>query len=172
MLAFPFRNHLHMIAYVIEGFFMSFDQRKYISHFNKETYKMFPIRVRKDNGLVIDKLNHVRNKNQYILGLIEKDVNPSILTLKQIKSAIMPVLASHGIREVYLFGSYARGEANNESDVDIYCESGDVASLLNQIDLEEELEKALGKEVDLIFIGSQMDGYFAEQLKGDLIKLC
>ena len=28
-------------------------------------------------------------------------------------------MEKHGIKEVYLFGSYARGEANNNSDVDI-----------------------------------------------------
>ena len=151
---------------------MSFNQKQYISDFNKETYKMFPFRVRKDNDAVINNLNNVRNKNHYLTQLIENDINPTILTLKQIKTIIMPILAKHHIYEVYLFGSYARGEANNNSDVDIYCEKGDIKSLLNHVALKNELKDALNKEVDVIFIGSIMDEFFEQQMKVDLIKLC
>ena len=151
---------------------MSFNQKQYISDFNKETYKMFPFRVRKDNDAVINKLNNVRNKNHYLTQLIENDINPTVLTLKQIKTIIMPILAKHHIYEVYLFGSYARGEANNNSDVDIYCEKGDIKSLLNHVALKNELKNALNKEVDVIFIGSIMDEFFGQQMKVDLIKLC
>lgn len=151
---------------------MAFNQQKYIDDFNKETYKMFPFRVRKDNIEVINKLNNVPNKNKYIVSLIENNINPSVLTLKQIKTRILPIMAKHNIREVFLFGSYARGEATNKSDVDIYCESGDIRTLIDQGFFEDELEEALGKEVDIVFIGSQMDDYFKQQLEGDLIKLC
>ena len=151
---------------------MAFNQQKYIDDFNKETYKMFPFRVRKDNIEVINKLNNVPNKNKYIVSLIENNINPSVLTLKQIKTRILPIMAKHNIREVFLFGSYARGEATNKSDVDIYCESGDIRTLIDQGFFEDELKEALGKEVDIVFIGSQMDDYFKQQLEGDLIKLC
>ena len=151
---------------------MAFNQQKYIDSFNKETYKMFPFRVRKDNIEVINKLNNVRNKNKYIVGLIENNINPSVLTIKQIKTRILPVMAKHNIHEIFLFGSYARGEANNNSDVDIYCESGDIKTLIDQGFFEDELEEALGKEVDIVFIGSQMDDYFKQQMEEDLIKLC
>ena len=151
---------------------MAFNQQKYIDDFNKETYRMFPFRVRKDNIEVINKLNNVHNKNKYIVSLIENNINPSVLTIKQIKTRILPIMAKHNIREVFLFGSYARGEANNKSDVDIYCESGDIKTLIDQGFFEDELEEVLGKEVDIVFIGSQMDDYFKQQLEGDLIKLC
>ena len=151
---------------------MAFNQQKYIDSFNKETYKMFPFRVRKDNIEVINKLNNVRNKNKYIVGLIENNINPSVLTIKQIKTRILPVMAKHNIHEIFLFGSYARGEANNKSDVDIYCESGDIKTLIDQGFFEDELEEALGKEADIVFIGSQMDDYFKQQMEEDLIKLC
>ena len=84
---------------------------------------------------------------------------------------MLPILAKHNIHEVYLFGSYARGEANNKSDVDIYCEAGDINTFIEQGYLEDELEEALGKEVDLIFIGSTLDDYFKEQLEGDKIRI-
>ncbi|MBR6226404.1 MAG: nucleotidyltransferase domain-containing protein, partial [Bacilli bacterium] len=73
--------------------------------------------------------------------------------------------------EVYLFGSYARGEAKSNSDVDIYCEAGDIKSFIDQGFLEDELSKALGKDVDIVFIGSKMDDFFKNQLEEDKIRI-
>ena len=151
---------------------MSFNQKKYVDNYNKQTYKMFPFRIRKDDTLVMDKLTSVSNMNKYIYSLINNDVNPSTLTIKQIKDKILPILAKHNIHEVYLFGSYARGEAKNTSDVDIYCESGDIKTFIEQGFLEEELEESLGKKVDLLFIGTRLNDYFKEQLEGDKIRIC
>ena len=160
-----------MIAYVKRMKFMGFDQKKYINEYNKQTYKMFPLRVRKDNTAVIEKLESTRNKNQYIVDLIETNINPTVLTIKQIKDRIRPIMQKHNIHEVYLFGSYSRGEATNKSDVDIYCESGDIKGLIAAGFFKDELESALGKEVDIVFIGSQMHWFFKEQLERDMIKI-
>ena len=151
---------------------MSFNQKEYVGNYNKQNYKMFPFRVRKDDILVINKLTSVPNLNGYIHSLIENDINPSILTIKQIKDRILPILAKHNIHEVYLFGSYARGEAKKTSDVDIYCEAGDIKTFIDQGFLEEELEGTLGKKVDILFIGTRLNDYFIEQLEGDKIRLC
>lgn len=152
---------------------MSFNQKEYIADYNKNYYKMYQFRVRKDNKKVIEFLDGLKSKNGYIIEMIENDINPSsVLTIKEIKEKIMPILYKHKIFEIYLFGSYSRGEANKNSDVDIYCEPGDVLTLYNQIDLEEELETALGKKVDLIFTEAKLDDYFEAQLRKDMIKLC
>ena len=162
-----------MISYVRKGYFyMSFNQKEYIGNYNKNTYKMFPFRVRKDDVEIIDKLMSVPSMNAYIYCLIENDINPGVLTIKQIKDRILPILRKHNINEVYLFGSYARGDANRDSDVDIYCEAGNIKTFIDQGFLEDELIEALGKEVDIVFIGSKMDDYFKEQLEGDKIRLC
>lgn len=151
---------------------MSFDQKAYINDFNKNTYKMFPFRVRKDDITIIKKLAETKNVNKYIRSLIENDIHQSVLTIKQIKDKILPILAKHNIHEVYLFGSYARGEAKSSSDVDIYCESGDIKTFMDQGYLEDELMNALGKDVDIVFIGTTLNDYFKKQLEGDKIRLC
>ena len=151
---------------------MSFNQKQYINNYNKAAYKMFPFRVKKSDASIIDKLTSVSNLNKYIYSLIDNDINPSVLTIKQIKDRILPILNKHGIHEVYLFGSYARGEAKNTSDVDIYCESGDIKTFIDQGFLEEELEEALGKKVDLLFIGTRLNDFFEKQLEGDKIRIC
>ena len=151
---------------------MSKKKINYISNYNKENYKMYQFRIKKSELSLIEKLDGVSNRNEYLTNLLSKDVNPDVLTIKQIKQRIKPVMEKHGIKDVYLFGSYARGEANNNSDVDIYCESGDVDTLFKEVDFKEELENALGKKVDVVTIGSRMHDFFRKQLEEDKIKIC
>lgn len=144
----------------------------YLAKFNKENYKMYPFRVKKNDSKLIDKLESVSNRNGYITNLILNDIEPQILTIKQIKQSIRPVIEKHDIKNVYLFGSYARGDANKNSDVDIYCDSGDIKSLWDLSAFKEELEKVLGKDVDIVTIGSTMHDYFKKQIEEDMIKIC
>jgi hypothetical protein len=143
----------------------------YIAKYNKENYKMYQFRIRKDDSEIIQKLDSVSNRNSYITELIRENISSRILTIKQIKQLIKPVIEKHKIEDVYLFGSYARGEANGNSDVDIYCSSGDVSTLIEESALIRELETALGKEVDVVTIGSKMHDYFKKQLEEDMIKI-
>ena len=147
-------------------------QLQYISTYNKENYKMYQFRVKKSDNILINKLDNISNRNAYITNLVLKDIDSGILTIKQIKEKIKPVISKHGIKDVYLFGSYARGEATRNSDVDIYCSSGDVDSLWKEVALIREFEEALGKKVDVVTIGSRMTDYFRTQLEEDMIKIC
>ena len=151
---------------------MSFNQVEYISKFNKNNYKMYQFRVKKNDKELIDYLDKKENRNSYILSLINEDINKKVYTLKEIKRIIKPILNKYGISDIYLFGSYARGEAKSNSDIDIYCDKGNIKTLIDQGELEEELESALNKEVDIIFTTSILDEYFKEQIKEDMIKLC
>ena len=144
---------------------------EYTNSFNKENYKMYPFRVRKDDKELIMKLESVPNRNQYISSLIRKDLHPEVLTIKEIRTRIKPVMDKHGIKEVYLFGSYARGEAKPSSDVDLFCEKGDVDSLFRKAAIIRELKEALGKDVDFITLGSTLDDYFLKQIQEDMIKI-
>jgi len=151
---------------------MSTNQLNYISKYNKENYKMYQFRVKRSESALIEKLDNVSNRNGYITNLILEDIRPSVLTIKQIKERIKPVMERHGVKSVYLFGSYARGEANSNSDVDIYCDRGDVDTLFKAVAFNDELEKALGKKVDVVTIGSRMHDFFRQQLEEDMIKIC
>lgn len=144
----------------------------YTNAFNKQNYKTYSFRVRKDDLDVINRLDNIDNKNKFITSLIKENIHPNILSIKQIRERLKPVIDKHRIDEVYLFGSYARGEANSESDIDLYCNDGDIKSLYDQAELLEELEKALGKKVDLIFIGTDLHPFFKEQLDKDKLRIC
>lgn len=151
---------------------MAFNQNEYITSFNKEHYKMYQFRVKKSDVDVLNHLNQIKNKNEYILSLINKDIKSNIYTIKEIKTIIKPILNKYGIFEVYLFGSYARGEARENSDIDIYCDKGNIRTFIDQGMLEDELENALNKKIDIIFTSSTLNEYFKEQIMEDMIKLC
>lgn len=150
---------------------MNKNQFDYIADYNKKNYKMYQFRVKKSNKDLIEKMDSISNRNGYINDLIMEDIKPSVLTIKQIREKIKPIIKKHHVNEVYLFGSYSRGEANRNSDVDLYCDRGDVDTLWKASAFKEELENALGKSVDIINIGSEMDGFFKEQLEEDMIRI-
>ena len=94
-----------------------------------------------------------------------------IYELDKIKELIKPVIDKHGITEVYIFGSYSRNEARSDSDIDIYCDSGDIDTLIKESAFINELEAVLKKKVDVVTIGSRMHPFFKEQLDKDKIRI-
>jgi len=68
----------------------------------------------------------------------------------EIREKILPVLRRHGIKRAGMFGSFVRGEATPESDVDILVELDGQASLFDFIGIKLDLEDVLGRRVDLV----------------------
>lgn len=69
-----------------------------------------------------------------------------LLTLRQQHAALS---RRYPIQRLALFGSWARGEAREDSDVDILVDV-DPSIGLRFVELGDELEKALGRRVDLV----------------------
>ena len=84
---------------------MSSNHIAYISNYNKSKYKMYQFRVKKSDNELINKLDNIPNRNNYITSLILEDIGSSVLTIKQIKERIKPIMAKHKVEDVYLFGS-------------------------------------------------------------------
>lgn len=81
-------------------------------------------------------------------------MNNKIYTIEEIKKIISPIAASHGIEKIFLFGSYARGEATSESDIDFRIEAPAIKTLFEMGALYADLEDAFGKNLDLITTSS------------------
>jgi len=64
-------------------------------------------------------------------------------------SKIRPICAKYGVRSLAIFGSTARGEARNDSDVDMLVTFSSPVSFLTLVALERELTEMLDREVDL-----------------------
>ena len=71
--------------------------------------------------------------------------------IKNIAEKTSPIFQKYGIKYAGIFGSYARGEEKEESDVDILVKRGNqTLSLLDFIGIKDELEEILDKKVDLV----------------------
>jgi predicted nucleotidyltransferase len=68
----------------------------------------------------------------------------------KIISKIKPILLKYGVTKSDLFGSYARGDFNDQSDVDVLVDVPDGTSLFDIIYLKNDLEKTLGRKVDVV----------------------
>ena len=73
-----------------------------------------------------------------------------IYTIREIREKTAPVAAEHGLQSIYLFGSYARGEATEQSDVDLRIESQSVLSLFELGGIYADLQESLQKELDMV----------------------
>lgn len=93
-----------------------------------------------------------------------------MLTIPEIKAAVVKVGKKYGIKSAYLFGSYATGEAREGSDVDVIMERGNIKTYDAYYDAHRELEKELGTEVDLLSVDGVRPKFY-EMIKNDWIPL-
>ena len=79
-----------------------------------------------------------------------------VYSIDEIRKIVTPIAKQHGVDKVFLFGSYARGDATPASDVDL-C-----------------VEDALKKSIDVVTTGSlkyNKDEAFLENLRKDRVLL-
>jgi predicted nucleotidyltransferase len=70
--------------------------------------------------------------------------------LKEKREDILRIAAKHGATNVRVFGSVARGEADDKSDIDFLVRIEKGRSLLDHAALWIELEEFLGRKMDII----------------------
>ncbi len=70
--------------------------------------------------------------------------------INKIKKLTEPIFKKYGVDKAYIFGSYARGDYNENSDIDIIITAKNIKSLLIIGSILENLKQVLKKEVDLI----------------------
>lgn len=80
-------------------------------------------------------------------------------------------LRAHGVTRLFLFGSVARGEADEESDVDVMFEyeSGNF-SILDQAKIKAALEDAFGHGVDVVARNS-IHPLIKERVEGEAVEV-
>lgn len=96
-----------------------------------------------------------------------------VYTLDEIARRIRPVAEKYRLRAVYVFGSYARGEAKEDSDVDLLVDAtGSGLVAWEYGGLYNDLAEALGKELDMITVATlnqpirhESDIYFRENIR-------
>ena len=101
--------------------------------------------------------------NEVILELIkakEDSQNPGekqkkmVNGLEEVKKLAIPILKAHKIKKAAVFGSFARGDFDDKSDVDILIETPEGFSLFDLAGLHLDLEDTLGRKVDVVVYNS------------------
>ena len=107
---------------------------------------------KKTDADILAKLEESENKQGYIKSLIRKDLlgNGDVLSIDAIRILLLPLAKRFEIKKITLFGSYARGEATKDSDVDLLIEGGRIKRMSEYMELLEQVEKCLGKKTDLL----------------------
>ena len=81
-------------------------------------------------------------------------------------NALIDICRDNDVARLEVFGSTARGEANEDSDVDLLVEFSKRKSLLALVSLERKMSAALGRKVDLL-TEAAISPYLREQINRD-----
>ena len=73
-----------------------------------------------------------------------------IYSLDEIKAIAAPIAKKYGVAAMYIFGSYARGEATATSDIDFRIERGRIRSLFELSAMYNALSEGFQKDLDLL----------------------
>ena len=77
-----------------------------------------------------------------------------MLRIEDIQEVVIKYGRKYGAEKIYLFGSYARGDATEHSDVDLRIDKGDIVGGIALAGLLLDIERELGVQVDLVTTGS------------------
>ena len=80
------------------------------------------------------------------------------ITKEVIKAVIQSLAPKYGVRRVYLFGSYARNDQTEDSDIDLRVDKGNARGLQLAF-LLTDLEDAFNKKIDLVTTGALSDSF-------------
>jgi len=94
------------------------------------------------------------------------------LSIEDIQKAVTPIAEKYGVERVYLFGSYARGDAREDSDIDLRTEGGDTRGPWMSNLFQRDVQDALGMKVDATETTAHHQGtVFLARIRGDEVLL-
>lgn len=92
----------------------------------------------------------------------------SLAELRARREQILEIAARHGIRNIRIYGSVARGEAREGSDIDFLVDVEDGRSLLDLAGFYGDIQELLGCEID---VGTVIKERLREQVESELVPL-
>ena len=100
----------------------------------------------------------------------EQENNTTVYTIDQLRDIVIPIANSYGMTSVAVFGSYARREADGESDIDLIMEHGD-QRITRIFGVGGEVERATGKNVDVYAWSELLPGVFQDTVRREAVML-
>ncbi len=92
-----------------------------------------------------------------------------VFTIDELRECVNPLVKKYNLKGASLFGSYARGEADSASDIDLIVYRGDNAKYLAVYGMAENLRELTGKEVDAFEISEIAPGPFRDDILREAI---
>jgi len=92
-----------------------------------------------------------------------------MMGINEIKRISVPIAQKYGVKKLVLFGSYARGEQKNTSDIDFWIEKGDIKGFVRLAGFQRELEENLSMPVDVLTIGALSDEFLNRIKKEEIV---
>ena len=101
-------------------------------------------------------------------------------SIEELKKRIAPIARKYNLRAVYLFGSYARNEATDNSDIDILVDraGSKVKNAFDMGGLYNDLCESIGSEVDLVTTQTleqestkQRTPWFVDNVRAEMMKI-
>jgi uncharacterized protein len=89
--------------------------------------------------------------------------------IDKIKLILTPLFIQYGVTKGAIFGSYARGEETENSDIDLLFSIGKSMPLNEWNKMESNIQDAIGKKVDFVEFGSLPKRVELEVLKEAVI---
>ena len=94
-----------------------------------------------------------------------------VYDVDEITLMLAPLMERYDMASAALFGSYARGEANAESDIDVLLVGNPGFRSLNIFGVAEELHRASGKRVDVYEISELSEGSFRDTVLAEAVAI-
>ena len=94
-----------------------------------------------------------------------------VYTIEEIRAKAVPIAKKYGVKKLSLFGSYARGEADAQSDLDFLYDKGNgkIQSTFEYIEFIYDLEGEFGCHVDAVSTGIQDKKFLTEIQEDEVI---
>ena len=132
----------------------------------KEALERLKIHKRQPFNEVLLELIKSKKGNQ----TVEERQKQMVNSLEEVKKLAIPVLKRYGIKKAAVFGSFARGDAKENSDIDLLVKYKEGTSLFDVVRLQNDLETVLGRKVDLVSYDF-IDKYIKERVLKESISL-
>ena len=113
---------------------------------------------------VFIKNNHILTTGGMFVFRFQK--NDKIYTMDEITDIVAPVARRYGVERIYVFGSYAKGTADEYSDVDFLIYPGQVRGL-RYGELYTDLSEALEKGIDIV--SNKVDEDFMDSIRNHMV---
>ena len=109
----------------------------------KEALERLKIHKRQPFNEVLLELIKAKEGSQ----IVEERQKQMVNSLEEVKKLAIPVLKRYGIKKAAVFGSFARGDAKENSDIDLLVKYKEGTSLFDVVRLQNDLETVLGRKL-------------------------